>query len=117
MRSCSVCKKPDRPQITNGECKCDGGDILGHQPDCERVEHYVKPEIKYLKSEHEYTPQLKARGWSFTHFQNRPAIQRLTCVECLRSQAQIDKQKAHLAKLSKQAREGSDLNYYQMLCQ
>jgi hypothetical protein len=117
VRKCSTCGKDDRTHPTGGPCKCQKPE---HEPDCDAIEHYVKPEIKFIQwAEHEFQKQLRliAKGWKFRQYQGRNAMYRYTCIDCLRAQAEIDRMAADHKRLGKRAEQDDEMSYYDILTQ
>ena len=75
VRKCAQCGALDR--------------VHGETPEGE-PEHWVKPELRYLKSQSEFTPRLAGLGWKWRMFNGRPAIERLSCIDCLNQNALRD---------------------------
>ena len=99
-----------------------GGEII--------AEHSVKPEIRYLdtmagfqREEDRKDPvkmmRLLRKGWKQVAFQGRPAIQRLTCIDCLnaneRARGVWAELKAAAETLERNA--SPEENFYHLLCE
>jgi hypothetical protein len=112
MRACFQCKREDRPVQTLRDCNCGQNP---HDPECDSIEHWVKPEIRFLKREVDYTARDKAQGWTYKLFQGRPAMERFSCIPCIRQADETARRVKHVKDLAKKAESGSNLNIYQIL--
>jgi hypothetical protein len=113
-RECALCHKPDRPAINEGAtCNCGRqGDCLGHNVNCVAIEHFVKLDIKHHDGL--LTQKLKAKGWCERGpFQNKPAIERFLCRDCIIQQDEATEMEAYRRKIMA---DPEPLTYYQILC-
>lgn len=86
----------------------------------EVVEHFVKPEVRYIKGPEEVTARLKRAGWEYRTFQARPAMERMTCVDCLRVNEVRDEVWGGLRDEAKRLEPPKDVvldGFYQDLCE
>lgn len=100
MRNCVSCGAADRSVETSSG-----------------TEHWVKPEVKWIKKPEDVTPQLVAKGWAYKFFQGRHAMVRMACVDCLRKSAEVESQLKQYRKLAAAAERKDEENYYMALCQ
>ena len=106
MRICTQCGAPDR-ETPSGETE---------------PEHWVKPEIRWVpKGQTEGTRRrLERAGWAFRLFQGREAMERLTCVDCLRRNTDRDAVWEGMRREARRLEKGPEAafdGYYQMLCE
>jgi len=83
----------------------------------ERVSHFVRPEIQYLKPGENITLRQTRQGWIQRIFQGRQAIERDLCTNCLntnyiRRQLNAEQRKKALALEKDQSGDG---NFYLLL--
>ena len=82
-RVCSVCGCRDVTNIVEGEA-----DNFGEK----RIEHLVTIELRYLRSQQEFTPNRAARGWRHRIHQGRNAMERFVCRPCLIATQEMSKE-------------------------
>ena len=105
MRVCSQCQQPDR-ELPGGE----------------EPEHFVKPEIRWVADgmSPREKRRMEAAGWTLRVFQGRNAMERMMCVDCLRTNEERDKiwegLRRDAKKLERQPAAAFG-GYYQMLCE
>lgn len=117
MRSCSLCHAPDRPELNEeARCNCDGGDILGHTNDCQRIEHRVLLDIRPHVGP--ITKKLIAKGWKERPrgFNGKPALERLICIQCVRRQDDIDEMVRFRQRKIDEFDPNKTETMYQILC-
>lgn len=112
-RNCALCRVEDRPAINEMKsCNCGGnGDCLGHNANCQIIEHFVKLDIRIYAGL--LTAKLKAKGWRDRGpFQNKPAIERFLCRNCIIQQDEAAEMEAYRRKIMA---EPESPTYYQIL--
>jgi hypothetical protein len=103
MRQCAQCKTPDREIKREGEAS----------------EHFVVPEIRYLSGKLKWDEKFRKQGWVPRAFQGRDAMERMTCRNCLVSNALRDRvwgdMRTQANRMEKPADENAE--YYRNLCE
>lgn len=102
--------------IEDANCTCQGGDILGHASDCQKIEHYIQKDIQLHQGP--LTKKLKDKGWTERQqgFRGKPAIERLICIPCAGKQEQIDELIAFRKKKVEEMDPNRVPTMYQILC-
>lgn len=110
MKTCTQCGVVDNPILETIPSE-DGSELT------QRVHHFVRPEIQYLKVGEVITARQARQGWIQRIFQGRPAIEREICMDCLNENyihRQLNaEQKANALKLE-QSQEAEE-NFYLVL--
>lgn len=99
-------------------CQCGRDDHEIPTPD--GVQHFVVPEIRYIKDIEELTPRLMRLGWrGRAAFQGREAIERMICVECLNANDLRDRVWGQMREDARrlEKKSTSDEEYYAVLCE
>lgn len=109
MRKCSQCGAPDHEVPVAG---------IVDRDDPSSVEHFVRPEIRYLGPRVAFSEKHKRQGWTQRSFQGRPALIRFMCVDCLNANDVRDRVWGQLRsdarKLEKP--QNADAEFYELLC-
>lgn len=107
MRNCSQCGAPDQIHVLNSR----------EPEDPSSVEHFVRPEIRYLKPTEAFSEKHKRQGWTQRNFQGRPALIRYTCVDCMNANDVRDRVWGQLRSDAQKLEKGSNewADYYQTL--
>jgi len=113
MRNCALCNAPDSLYIEIDLCNCRGESE--HSEGCAAVQHFVVCEIRHHQGI--VSRAMQAQGWEIRGtFQGKQAIQRLSCRNCIRKQAEIVEIDAYRRRKGIEAEGESEMTVYQVLC-
>lgn len=101
MRVCSQCRSVDREILIPGAA----------------AEHWVVPELRWLPAGGAMTRREAAAGWAQRMVQGKPAIERLTCRECLNLNAVRDGVWAAMRADARGLEQKTVDRYYLSLCE